>query len=224
MNVLEQAGPKQVNNQESVFDRYTEAARRAIYFARMESQRRGDMIITVADLLAGLSVDEDTRADRIASLKANGFYLRWLSGLPALPARASDSSQPGYEARYEEHLQQTQLDLDTDAKRAFVFALMEADRDREYWIDSDHLLRGLLRFPNKAHFAVLKIEVNLHAARVGSRQDREEFIPDETPNLKVLKYLLRKYVARWAPSTLSLACYLYILIQSIGMSAASVAK
>src|SRR5580698_137964 len=72
----------------SVTERFTEATSRAIHFAQSESLRRGASATTVADLLAGLGVDENSRAERIGSLKVNAFYLRWLVGLPALPARA----------------------------------------------------------------------------------------------------------------------------------------
>jgi hypothetical protein len=199
---------------QSVYDRYTEATRKAIFYARQEAEHRGDTVITVADLLAGLSVDENTRADRVASLKSNAFYLRWLLNLPALPARVWET--------YDE-FDRSHLELDTDAKRAFAFALMEADRDDEYWIDTDHLLRGLMRFPNKAHFAVLKTELNLGDVRIASRQDRLEFKPEAAPDQKLLPHLLRKYAAIWAP-VLSVVCYLYILIQGFEMTLAPMAK
>jgi hypothetical protein len=193
----------------SMSERLTEASRRAIRFAQAETLHRGGTVVSVADLLAGLGVDENTRAERVGSLKSNAFYLRWLVGLPALPATWADRSAEEPE----------RLELDTEAKRAFAFAVLEADRDREYWIDSDHLLRGLLRFPNRAHFAVLKTEINLQSARLASRLDREEHLPDEASNVKVVKYLVRKYVTLLVPPMLSLACYLYILLQGFGLTA-----
>jgi len=193
----------------SVSERLTEASRRAMRFAQAEMLHRGGTAVSVADLLAGLGVDENTRAERVGSLKSNAFYLRWLVGLPALPAIWIETGSEEPE----------RLELDLEAKRAFAFTVMEADRDREYWIDSDHLLRGLLRFPNRAHFAVLKTEINLQSARLASRLDREEHLPDESSNLKVVKYLVRKYVALLVPPMLSLVCYLYILLQGFGLTA-----
>src|SRR5271168_1011313 len=134
----------------ALVERYTEATRRAISFARQEAWHRGEPAITVADLLAGLSVDENSRAERVGSLKSNAFYLRWLVGLPAVPARAEESIECG-----EESATEGRLEFDAESRRALGFASTEADRDREYWIDSDHLLRGILRFPNKAQFAIL---------------------------------------------------------------------
>jgi hypothetical protein len=202
-----------VASNQTLVERYTDATRRAINFARLEACHRGDRAITVADLLAGLSVDEGTRAERVGSLKANASYLRWLSGLPALPAHIWWEDGEG-----------GQPEFDLEARRALAFAVMEADRDREYWIDSDHLLRGLLRFPNKAHFAVLKTELNLKSARIASRRDREEYLPEETPNFKVVKYLLRKHLALWLPPLVSLVCYLYILLQGFGLQLAPLTK
>src|SRR5271168_3195831 len=92
-------------------ERFTEAARRAISFARQEAWHRGDPAVTVADLLAGLGVDENSRANRIGSLKANAFYLRWLVGLPALPARVEESIECSEEGEAE-----GQLELDAEAR------------------------------------------------------------------------------------------------------------
>jgi hypothetical protein len=199
----------------SVMERFTEAASRAIRFAQNESLHRGASATTAADLLAGLGVDENSRAERIGSLKANAFYLRWLVGLPALPARAEESIESREESR---------LELDIEAKRALGFAVMEADRDREYWIDSDHLLRGILRFPNRAHFAILKLEVDLHSARAASKADRHEFPSHQMPSMKVFKYLIRKHLALWVPPILSLACGLYILIEGFGLTASPLSR
>jgi ATP-dependent Clp protease ATP-binding subunit ClpA len=203
-----------------LFERYTEAARKAIFHARAEASRRDDGVITVADLLAGLSLEENTRAERIGSLKANAFYLRWLSGLPPLPSPPASSNGTDSDKTDNE----SQMKLDPDARRVLAFAVAEADRDREYWIDTDHLLRGLLRFPNKAHFAVLKTEINLKTVRIASKRDREEFLPEESSSLKVVRYLVRKHIARWVPPILGLACYLYILTQSFGIELSPLAR
>jgi hypothetical protein len=214
MQQVEQAVAGINKNRHSIFDRYTEPSKRAIYHARIEALQRGDRTITVSDLLVGLSREEDTRAERVGSLKDNAFYLRWLSGQPALPMCGEglgwiDDS--------------IQTELEPDVKKALAFAVLEADRDREYYIDSDHLLRGILRFPNQADFALLKTELTLRTARLRSLRDREEFLPQENPSLKVVQYLIRKHLALWGPPILSLACYLYILIQTMEPQLLSVA-
>jgi hypothetical protein len=80
--------------QTSLAERYTEPTLLALEFAREEAQQRGATEVTVADLLAGLTVEEGSRADRVGKLKTNAFYLRWLAGLPALPALAHDEGDP----------------------------------------------------------------------------------------------------------------------------------
>src|SRR5258708_3071339 len=113
-----------VASNQTLVERYTDATRRALNFARLEACHRGDRSVSVAGLVGGVSVDEGTRAERVGSLKANAFYLRWLAGLPPLPAQfqhedgCADGLQP---------------EFDLDARRALAFAVMEADRDREYW-------------------------------------------------------------------------------------------
>ncbi len=188
-------------------ERYTRATREVMPYAQDEARRRGESTVGVSDLLAALCVAEGTRAERIGKLKDNAFYLRWLAGLPALPSPTQPDAVETNGAGI--------FRLDEEARRALLFTVLEADRDREYWIDSDHVLRGLLRFPNKADFSLLKIEVSLASARAASRKDREEFLPEETPNIKVVKYLIRKHLTLWLPPVLGLACYLYILIQGL---------
>lgn len=200
-------------------ERYAESTRLAIHFAGIEASHRGASSVTIADLLSGLSVEDDSRAERIGALKANAFYLRWLTGLPALPARAEDSIET-LDKRADDNLPE----FDIEAKRALGFAVLEADRDREYWIDSDHVLRGILRFPNRAHFAILKTEIDLHSARSASKADRHQFPAHRNPNVKVAKYLIRKHIAIWVPTILSLACYLYILFQGFGLAVSPLAR
>jgi hypothetical protein len=201
--------------QSSLTERYTEPTLLALELAREEAQQRGATEVTVADLLAGLMVEEGSRAERVGKLKTNAFYLRWLAGLPALPAVAQEES---------ETVSTEAIGLVFEARRALAFAVLEADRDREYWIDSDHVLRGLLRFPNEADFALLKTELSLDAARVASRRDRAQYLPEQNPSLKVVKYLARKYFLLLAPMVLSLACYLYILFEEVGAVLTPVAR
>jgi hypothetical protein len=208
MEALEEAVAGIDKNRNPIFERYTEQAKRAIFFARYEALRRGELVISVADLLAGLSLEDNTRATRVGTLKENAFYLRWLSGLPPLPMSIESLDWKNPEIHTELH---------PETKKALAFAVLEADRDREYWIDSDHLLRGILRFPNQADFALLKTELTLKSARAASRLDREEFLPQENPSIRVVQYLIRKHLALWGPPAVSLACYLYILIEGMGV-------
>jgi hypothetical protein len=194
-------------NPYAVTQRCTGSVRAAILHARCEVLNRNETAITTVDLLAGLCQLEETRAERVGSLKENAQYLRWLCDLPPMPWPESAACQS-----------EKSCELDNDARRALECAVLEADRDGEHWIDSDHLLRGLLRFPNRAQFAILKTELNLKIARQSSMRDRDEFLPDDGPNLKMMDTFVSKYVSRWAPHVLSAACYLYILLQSMNVN------
>ncbi|HEY9127379.1 MAG TPA: hypothetical protein VIM62_09655 [Acidobacteriaceae bacterium] len=210
--VAVEAAPKKANPY-AIAQRYTGSVRAAILHARSEALNRGETVITVSDLLAGLCQLEDTRAVRVGHLKENAQYLRWLCDLPQQPWSepvASYSEKP--------------CELDAEAHRALAFAIAEADRDGQHWIDSDHLLRGLLRFPNRAQFAILKTELNLALARQASYHDRDEYEPEEGPDLKMMDTLVSKYVPQLAPHLLSAACYLYILLHSLGAGFQSFAR
>jgi hypothetical protein len=193
----------------SILDRYTESARRAIRFAWQESQRRGDTVVDISDLLCGLTIDENTRAERVGKLKENALYLRWLVGVHTLPGKAvPDITQ----------LDETELELDPEVQRALAFALMEAERDHEHWVDTDHLLRGILRFPNKAHFALLKTEMDLHLVRIDSKHDRAKYASEGKAPAKLSSIVGHRFMGFLIPSAIGLACYLYVLVQGIAIT------
>lgn len=125
----------------SLFERYAADAKMAIYFALIEALHRNEKFISVGDLLVGITWDSESRASKIVSVKELAISLRSSVGIPHLPS----TSQP--------YKRGAHIPLDDDAKKAVAYAAEEADQDRQYWIESDHLLRGLLRFPNNARVA-----------------------------------------------------------------------
>ena len=64
------------------------------------------------------------------------------------------------------------LGLDREAKMVLAYAAQEAAVDDSYFIDADHLLRGLLRFPNAASESLKTIALDLSAAREASKTHR----------------------------------------------------
>ena len=62
--------------------------------------------------------------------------------------------------------------LDREAKIALAHTAQEAAVDDSYFIDADHLLRGLLCFPNVASEALKTIPLDLSAAREASKTHR----------------------------------------------------
>jgi hypothetical protein len=89
---------------------------------------------------------------------------------------------------------QTRLSLlDGDAKKTLRYTAQEADLDHEFWIDADHQLRGLLRFPNAAADALAKLDVGLEAMRAASIRNREEFPSRQVPK-EHSRRLLREFL------------------------------
>jgi ATP-dependent Clp protease ATP-binding subunit ClpC len=153
-----------------MFERYTEQARRAIFFARYEAVHQPADKISTAHLLIGLTRDTGSRADVVGSFKENSTQLRAELGIPypkftTLPL-VSEQNIP----------------LNDNSKMVLAYAAQEAKLDKEYWIDTDHLLRGILRFPNEATTALQSISLDLATARTASRRHRIAFPPEPSPN------------------------------------------
>ena len=185
-----------------MFERYTDEAKRAIFFAHVEAVHRNEQSISVRDLLIGLTWESQSVACKIGSLKKNAVELRSSVGVPHLPI----TSLP--------YMRKSDIPLDGDAKKAVAYAAKEADHDRQYWIDSDHLLRALLRFPNDAANALLSTGVQLQSLRSASAQHRKEFPPPPVPKGARLKTILRKYWLRGLIAALLLIIFAYLKSQS----------
>jgi len=71
-----------------MFERYTDEAKRAIFFARTEAVVRKESAISVKDLLLGLAREDKSRAHEICSLKARDAELRSALGIAPLPRKS----------------------------------------------------------------------------------------------------------------------------------------
>lgn len=146
-----------------MFERYTEQAKRAIDNARAEAALRGAEHVAPSHLLLGLSQEESSRAAQIAALKDR------LSGLwagPVVPDRFPTTNQAGFSSN---------IPLHPETKMALVHAEKEANREWSEHIDTDHLLRGLLRFRNEASEALKSKGVHLADVRAAAKKHRIQF-------------------------------------------------
>jgi Clp amino terminal domain, pathogenicity island component len=111
-----------------MFERYTEKARRAIFFARYEASHYGSPVIDTEHLLLGL-VREDKALGRSLS-KASSETIR---------QRIDDHSPP-------QPSTSTSVDLPLSgaSKRILKYAADEADRLSHRQIGTEHLLLGIL--------------------------------------------------------------------------------
>ncbi|MGD0682109.1 MAG: Clp protease N-terminal domain-containing protein [Terracidiphilus sp.] len=153
-----------------MFERYTEQARRAIFFARYEAVHQPANKISTAHLLIGLTRDSGSRADAVGSLKEKTAQLRAELGIPY----PKSTTLP--------LVSEQKIPLNDNSKMVLAYAAQEAELDEEYWIDTDHLLRGILRFPNEATTSLQSISLDLATARTVSRRHRIEFPPKPSPN------------------------------------------
>lgn len=111
-----------------MFERYTEKARRVIFFARYEASHYGSPHIETEHLLLGL-------------LRECKEVVRWIPDLNAEAIRTKIDA-----ATLKAPSTSTSLDLplSSDSKRALGFASNEADRLAHRQIGTEHLLLGLL--------------------------------------------------------------------------------
>ncbi len=110
-----------------MFERYSTASRRAIFYARAVALTDGAAEIDSIHLLWGLMVEKSSQANALFKLKdrfpeesARTRKMRW-------------THQP------------KDLRLTHNCKRVLAFTAEEANRMDDYWIDSDHLVLGILR-------------------------------------------------------------------------------
>jgi hypothetical protein len=115
-----------------LFERYTEHARRSIFFARYEASALFTSEITTEELLLGILREDKTVASRV--------------GLDALIAIRKELEQLALPQRERERVPTSvDLPLSHKSKRALEYAAEEADALRHKMIDSAHLILGLMR-------------------------------------------------------------------------------
>ncbi len=137
-----------------MFERYTEKARRVIFFARYEASQFGSPSIETEHLLLGLMREDKSLTNR---------FLRSHSSI--------DSIKKDIEGRTiirEKVPTSIDLPLSIECKRILTFAADEAERLRHRHIGTEHLLLGILREDK-----CLAAEI-LHERGLGLSSIREE--------------------------------------------------
>ena len=134
-----------------MFERYTEKARRVVFFARYEASEFGAPSIETEHLLLGLLREDDALANRflpsIDSVKSIRQRIRAVT-----PARPKISTS-------------VDLPLSHESKRVLAYAAEEADKLKHKHIGTEHLLLALLR-EEKSLAATLLRERGLSLERV----------------------------------------------------------
>jgi ATP-dependent Clp protease ATP-binding subunit ClpC len=125
-----------------MFERYTEKARRAIFFARYEASQLGASQIEAEHILLGLLREDG---------KLAAHYLQ-LSSVDLEKIRSQIESRSVPRGRVSSNID---MPLSRDAKEALAFAAEEAEMLNHRHIGTEHLLLGLLRKSSTIAFEVL---------------------------------------------------------------------
>jgi ATP-dependent Clp protease ATP-binding subunit ClpC len=121
----------QIEWEEGMLDKYTERARRAIFFARYEARESGSPEIESHHILLGLSRDAKSLFAKFLRFEGSEQHFRkalqkhTMIG-EAVPPKATPP-------------------LSRDSKRVLAFAAEEAERLGDDHIGTEHLLVGLMR-------------------------------------------------------------------------------
>ena len=125
-----------------MFERYTESARRALFFARYQASQFGSLSIGTSHLLLGLL--QDDKGLIAATLSTAGVSADDLRGAVVERLTSGPTVSTSVELPFED-----------DVKRALVCAAEEADRLMHNSIDKAHLFLGLLRDEDSVAGSVL---------------------------------------------------------------------
>src|SRR5207249_5063240 len=114
-----------------MFERYTEKARRVIFFARYEASQFGSPYIETEHLLLGLLREDKQLTNR---------FLRSQISVVTIRKQIEGRTQ------VREHISTSvDLPLSQECKRVLAYAAEEAERLSHQHIGTEHLLLGLLR-------------------------------------------------------------------------------
>jgi hypothetical protein len=124
-----------------MFERYTEKARRVIFFARYEASQFGSPYIETEHLLLGLLRENKAITGKLLS----GF-----DSVEAIRRKIEAATT------HKEHISTSvDLPLSNESKRVLAYAAEEAERLSHKHIGSEHLLLGLLREEKSFGFDLL---------------------------------------------------------------------
>jgi ATP-dependent Clp protease ATP-binding subunit ClpC len=147
-----------------MFERYTERARRVLFFARYEATQMGSTSIETEHLLLGLIREGKGLTSRIfarSHLSLDGIR-KEVEGRTVFREKVATSQD---------------IPFSTDTKRVLQFAAEEADRLLHTYIGTEHLLLGILREERTVAAAIL-YEKGMRLASV--REDIVQLLNEKT--------------------------------------------
>ena len=164
-----------------MFERYTEKARRVIFFARYEASQFGSPHIETEHLLLGLLREDKALANR---------FLESHAAIEAIRKQIE-----AHTPIREKIATSVDLPLSHESKRALAYASQEAKRLSHKHIGSGHLLLGLMREENTFAAQILR-ERGLELSKVREEIARWDHGPADYPasdvsNLEIARQYLK---------------------------------
>ena len=137
-----------------MWQRFTESARKVVYYAQEEARASGTLLVTPSHLLLGLVHDDDNVAVRILSrLEVSPEMVRGQGQVwppaPRLPAPPMVGD----------------MQLAPSAKSVIDVAYQEANALKNNWIGTEHLLLGLTRDMGSAGEILARLGADVERAR-----------------------------------------------------------
>jgi ATP-dependent Clp protease ATP-binding subunit ClpC len=117
-----------------MFERYTEKARRVIFFARYEASQCGSPYIEMEQMLLGLMREARPLFESLLSTQGSAKLEAEIRSAVAEPREKISTS--------------VDLPLSNAARRTLAYAAEEAERFNHKYIDTVHLLHGLMLVPS----------------------------------------------------------------------------
>src|SRR6201981_2651377 len=153
-----------------MFERYTEKARRVIFFARYEASQFGSPYIETEHLLLGLLREDKALTNRFLRSHASVESIRkQIEGHTTIREKVSTS---------------VDLPLSNECKRVLAYAAEEAERLSHKHIGTEHLLLGLLR-EEKCFAAEILTERGLRLPAI--REELQRTTQEKTPSTQSSK-------------------------------------
>ena len=152
-----------------MFERYTERARRVLFFARYEASQLGSISIETEHLLLGLIREGKGLTSRIfarSHLSLEGIR-KDIEGRTVFREKVSTS---------------VEIPFSTETKRVLQFAAEEADRLLHNYVGTEHLLLGILR-EERAVAASILVEKGMRLSTV--REDIVQLLNEKTTSIRV---------------------------------------
>jgi hypothetical protein len=124
-----------------MFERYTEKARRVIFFARYEASQYGSPYIETEHLLLGLLREDHALATRVLGSGGTlNIFIPSASAIDSIRRKISERGMLG-----EKFPTSVDLPLSNESKRVLAYGAEESERLANRHIGTEHLLLGLLR-------------------------------------------------------------------------------